>query len=131
MSERKSAEELVKAFEEADKIVRPFREAINERLREISDFYKSFLRAHNFLDIPKYSWLGENYISIVLGSHDDKGLYFEFGYDDYYLSFDEMDNFESIIAAEYETYVAAQAIYVENVKAARRAKLEKELAELG
>lgn len=82
----------------------------------------------------KYEWMREDPYKwnhyVDPGNITDEGIYFTDTGNDYFLSFEELEDLTPFLIAERERTIADRAAHRENMVAARRAHLEAELAKL-
>ena len=133
MSDVKSVKELAGEFTSAYEAVKPFEKALNERVNDTIKIIKDFRRANSWYG-GKWDWVdARGYISVDSGNVIEDGIYvvpFYGEFEEFTFTFDEMDSINEILVKDFEDYKLEREERDLSFKAARRAQLEAELAEL-
>lgn len=120
---------------EANKTVKPIQDAFNAKINEVFATIKKFNRSHKFYD-SKYSWIEDmGYFTLHAENITEDGIYFEYlsmggSLEEESLTFDEMDNIEAYLEANYNESVTARAAEEEKARVAELAALNARVAEL-
>lgn len=131
----KTIAEISAELVEANKAVKPLQDEFNEKIREVFSTIRKFHRSHKSYD-PKYSWIEDmGFFTLHADDITKDGVYFEYvsmggSLEEASLTFDELDNIEAYLEANYKESVAARAAEDEKARAAELAALTARMAEL-
>jgi len=113
--------------------IREYEKAAVRVIKDICDTYREFTKTNGWSDLPEYNWLRDYYHTtpeLHAGNITDEGVYITDDSDEYFFSWDDIENFETKLAEAFAVYKAEKEAREEAVRVARVAKLEEELAAL-
>ena len=129
----KTTAEVAAEFSAAYEAVRPFSDAFKAKVEHAIEFVRDFRRDNAWYPdgLENYDWVDEFRDRIdPLNVLDGKIYLGETGWDDVTLSFDEIDNIETIVRAKFAAYEEASKLAAKENKEKHRARLVKALADL-
>lgn len=128
----KTFEETALEFKEAYETVKPLEKALKAKIEGAITFYNRYRREHGYFE-SKYDWMSDTYafsLDIHAGNIVEGVIYLEILNEDVSMSFEEFDNFESLLDSERVAYQKIKTARDEEVMRIKLSKIEEEAAEI-